>query len=329
LGERTQPRKARSQAPQRPAAKPRPSAPKPTSQPLLALVNALVALLSAHGSKRTMPPAGLALLVALGALLDAVQAALAAPGKTRLVAHTSGPLVGLELQPAATDDSDDELPAPVAIPGNFPNVDPAGGLAFEVAAVLDRHRRQRSEAHGALWSALSGTLDLVQEWLAAPEGKALNVFGRSQTDGDGLPPTELRLVPSEANERPASPPPKATTLESVHRRLLHYTSEGIDSLSNAVDSADICEMECDGLQGGMANGIRDGLESLRSDLCAVRLSLCSIAAHLSGEEKTLSMVGHALALGRLLAALESAEARARDDQVVLQRAAHAFAGTKP
>jgi hypothetical protein len=69
---------------------------------------------------------------------------------------------------------------------------PAGLMAFErrlraLATLLAAHRPARSTAQGAVWVALDSVLTLARRFLAAPQGKALESFVRSNNDADGLP----------------------------------------------------------------------------------------------------------------------------------------------
>lgn len=89
----------------------------PAEASLRALLASLAALVAAHG-RRAHGADGMALWLALRALVALVEQHLAAPTSTRLVQHTAGPVVGLSLEqePPAEPPVKALPPAPAPVP---------------------------------------------------------------------------------------------------------------------------------------------------------------------------------------------------------------------
>lgn len=299
---------------ERPASKGRKTAPSP----LVALVDGLIALLSAH-TPSDHEASGRALLAALHALADRMAEYCALPAhRARLVAHTEGPVVGLRLAPA--DPKEDSVPLRGA---DLPLV----RLCNDLALVLDHHDEKAggSDAVRELVCAVWGMLGQARAHLKDP---AL----RLEADTDQRGETTLRLVP------PVAPPSegKPERLSTAHRDLIFSTLEAFDALSSA--QGDLMHLA---MIVATARDIKHGVGATEVDLeelhdlaseALVSLwitsnSLREVSQELTGESARQSAVRHVRTLERVWSIVRNPEHRPHDDKFALNNAREAFTGT--
>lgn len=283
--------------------------------PLLAMVQGLLALLAAQNVGH-LDPLARALYLALEAIAGRVEELLRAPqGSAQLVAHTSGPVVGLRV-----------APVPAASAGPLPaERDPAlAALGNDLATVLEHHEplAPPSSAAETLCGVMVSALLLVRRHLEHP-GTTLEAFLRVNTGG--VDSTELRLLEAQT----AAPPP---AIGPRHQALAACTLEALEHLAHAQGARSLAASSLSkARQGGemqSANleAAREALEELDGALGYLSDGLGGIAGQLTGEESEgTTPVRHAIALQELLIALRAPELRQSWEARAIRTAAAAFA----
>ena len=286
--------------------------------PLLAMVQGLLALLAAQNAGH-LDPLARALYLALEAIAGRVEELLRAPqGSAQLVAHTSGPVVGLRVAPVPAVDDASAGPLPA-------ERDPAlAALGNDLAMVLEHHEplAPPSSAAETLCGVMVSALLLVRRHLEHP-GTTLEAFLRVNTGG--VDSTELRLLEAQT----AAPPP---AIGPRHQALAACTLEALEHLAHAQGARSLAASSLSkARQGGemqSANleGAREALEELDGALGYLSDGLGGIAGQLTGEESEgATPVRHAIALQELLIALRAPELRQSWEARAVRTAAAAFA----
>lgn len=290
--------------------------------PLLALLRGLLAFLSSH--KATDHNAtSRALLAALEALAARVREFCegASPGFA-LVAHTRGPVVGLQLARVAPDVEP------------FPDgCDPAlAELARDIATVLEHHDERGAEsAQACALAALSwGALRLARRHLQDPTSRLV-------VDNHQQGQTTLRLVQRAAAGPSLSPPGAGVRLSPVHVSLaascldaFEQASELHDMLSALVhDTEHLSEKFRAGepLEGWEVNGLHQTARASVSMLWGLDGRLCELATDLTGVPPSRSTAAQVSALAALVAHAGPANTREVYRQTLLASAHAAFTGT--
>ncbi|MCE7895031.1 MAG: hypothetical protein DYH12_35880, partial [Sorangiineae bacterium PRO1] len=289
---------------------------------LAALVAALLALVESFASR----PLGATAAAVLGAL-RAVLARAQQPTSGSLVAHHTGPVVGLRLAHDDPDDASDPLPA---------ESDPIlAALGEDVIAVLDAHHDRvdaspaACELHGVLW----GVVGLTRAYLNAPTGKALAYRSDPATpDNKGTPFAELRLVsnaPAATQAPTDQQPPALAPLGPVHSSLAHHVLSALESLARAQRVRTLASLLLAQVQRGDATAadlddVVDDLAAIDRHLFLLGDDLCEMGELLTGEAGDLPPMLHALALQKLIAALDPEHAHLLERRT-LSEAARAFA----
>lgn len=300
--------KAAGLAPKRGKAKslPRPAAPQrspsstakakrqtPAEASLRALLASLAALVAAHG-RRAHGADGMALWLALRALVALVEQHLAAPTSTRLVQHTAGPVVGLSLE----QEPPAEPPAKALPPAPAP-------------VTLERLRARASiDADLAIKELAMNARELELLASHSPHAAAL---------ASGL----RALLAS-----PATPP----QIGPAHRSLASAAADAWEELSDAERGLARAEIDIRWLEPGDHMGLRkdlsDNLDVIRSALEALGRHLSEISAELTGTETNAGAVRHAIALAALLQGTMAAEDRSVIERAARQQAITIFTRTE-
>lgn len=300
-----------------------PSAPRKRGSeeaPLLALLRGLLALVSLH-TAANHDATGRALLAALGALAARVSEFCegSAPGFA-LVAHTRGPVVGLQL--ARVDPDVEPLPD-----GHDPAL---AELARDLVTVLDHHDERGAASPGArALAALSwGALKLVRRHLQDPTTH-LDCDTRHQEQA------ALRLVRASTVCSRVAPP--GVQLSPVHVSLAESCLDAFEGASELRDLVLALDHDLDHLSEKFHAGTpletyevsnaRETARSLVSMSWGIDGRLCELATDLTGVPPSRSTAAQVAALAALVAYAGPANTREVYRQSVLTNAHAAFTGT--